>query len=364
MSRQTKRRVADNLYEVLKPSGNKFYVTRFMLDGKEMQRSLGRVDDMTLRQAKAKAAQILEDARHEALNQEQKRRIPLFRECVHAAMNDIEAVRRWRNAKSAAQWRSSLETALPILGSMAIDKITRDDILNVLKPIWATKTESARRLQQRLAAVFDWAIVKGFCQSNPAAWKSNLEFFLPAPSKVQKVEHHDAPTIAELHKVVTYCKEHPSPVSGLLLFVIGTVCRVSEARQATPAQIDAKSDIWTVPQEAQKVATGERRVPLSSLAKEALRQAENSGYLFPGLHNMVAIDSARLKLCDILNRQTTVHGIRSTFRDWAAREGADRDTAELCLSHTVGSKVERAYLRDDLLEKRRALLESWAQAVM
>ena len=334
-----------------------------MLDRKEMQRSLGRVDDLTLRQAKARAAQIIEDARHEVLNQEQKRRIPLFRECVYAAMNDIEAVRRWRNAKSATQWRSSLESALPALGSMAVDKITRDDILAVLKPIWVNKTESARRLQQRLAAVFDWAIVKDFCQSNPAVWKSNLEFFLPAPSKVQKVQHHDAPTIDELHKVVTYCKEHPSSVSGLLLFTIATVCRVSEARQATNAQIDTHKGIWIVPKDAQKVAIAERRVPLSPLAKEALKQSEKSGYLFPGQHNMVAIDSARLKLCDILKRQTTVHGIRSTFRDWAAREGADRDTAELCLSHVLGSKVERAYLRDDLLEKRRALLLAWAEAL-
>ena len=364
MTKQTKKRVADNLYEVLKPSGNRYYVARFMLDGKEIQRSIGRVDEMTLRQAKAKAAQILDAAKHEALNREQKRRIPLFRECVHEVMNDIEAVRRWRNARSVGQWRSSLETTLPLLGNMPIDTITREEILTILRPIWPTKTESARRLQQRLAAVFDWAIVKGFCKYNPAVWKSNLEFSLPSAKKIQTVEHHDAPTIDELHKAVTYCKEHPSPVSGLLLFVIATVCRVSEARQATPDQIDTGKGIWVVPQDAQKVATGDRRVPLSPLAKEALRQAEDHGYLFPGRTGMISLDSARLKLCDILKRQTTVHGIRSTFRDWAAGEGADSRTAELCLSHTVGSKVERAYLRDDLLEKRRVLLDQWAKVVM
>ena len=364
MAKEEKRRVADNLYIVTKPSGNSYYLVRFMLDGKSMQKTLGRADDMTLRQAKARGAQAIEDVRTKARESvERQQRAPLFRDCARDALRDIEAVKRWRNPRSVAQWSASLNAAMPQLGNITVDRISRDDVLRVLRPIWVTKTESAHRLQQRLAAVFDWAIVKGFMLNNPAAWKSNLEFFLPAPGKVKTEKHHDAPTIAELHKVVTYCREHPSPVSGLLLFTIATVCRVSEARQATHDQIDRTAGIWTVPIEAQKCATGARRVPLNTLAREALKQASGEGYLFPGMRGMIALDSARLKMNEILGRNTTVHGIRSTFRDWAAREGADRDTAELCLSHVVGSKVERAYLRDDLLQKRKKLLEKWCDCV-
>jgi integrase len=145
----------------------------------------------------------------------------------------------------------------------------------------------------------------------------------------------------------------------LILFVLATVCRVSEARQATASQVSA--DLWIVPSIAQKVSRGDRRVPLSCLAVEALTMASPEGYLYQGLHGMVSLDSARLKICKIIGRSTTIHGVRSTFRDWCARSGIDRDTAERCLSHEVGTATEQAYLRDDFLEPRRAVLEHWAK---
>ena len=357
---QTRRRVrvAPNLYTSKTKAGTELYVVRWMVGKKAIERSLGPASLMTLKQAKAKAAALIATETEPA---QKKAALPTFADVARDALAEIERAKHWRNPRSAEQWRNSLRNdALPILGRLRIDEVTRDDVLKVLRPIWDTKPESAKRLQQRLASIFDWAIMRRFRQDNPAAWRSNLAFALPPRSRVQKVEHHDAPTLDELRQVVAYCRAHPSPVSGCLLLVIATVCRVSEARQATAEQISA--DVWTVPGAAQKVDRGARRVPLSTLGLEAVAMGQRSGLLFRGLRGgMVALDCPRLKLIGILGRATTAHGIRSTFRDWAPGAGIDRDTAERCLSHEVGSDTERAYLRRDFLEERRAALELWAK---
>lgn len=357
MGERSKKRVAPNLYVVTRANGAKQYVVRFMVEGKARERSIGNVNTLTLRQAKAKVGSMIESAGDSS---EQPKQVPDFRECCQSALVDIERVKRWKNIRSSAQWKACLENdALPILGRLRTDQINREDVLKVLRPIWNTKPESARRLQQRLSAIFDWCIVKSYRADNPAQWRSNLQFFLPPITKVIQRQHHDAPSIEELRQVVSYCRQHPSPVSGLILFVLATVCRVSEARQATASQINA--DVWIVPGAAQKVDRGDRRVSLSALAIEALTMASPDGYLFPGWHGMISLDSARLKINGILKRKTTIHGVRSTFRDWCARSGIDRDTAERCLSHDVGTATEQAYLRDDFLEPRRAVLERWAK---
>jgi len=354
---RTKKRVAPNLYIATRANGSKQYVVRFMAEGKARERSIGSVSSMTLKQAKAKVGSVIESTGDSS---EQPKSVPDFRECCQLALVDIERVKRWKNIRSSAQWRACLENdALPILGRLRTDQISREDVLKVLRPIWNTKPESARRLQQRLSAIFDWSIVKGYRTDNPAQWRSNLQFFLPPISKVIVRQHHDAPSVEELRQVVSYCREHPGAVSGLILFVVATVCRVSEARQATSSQIDGS--VWTVPSIAQKVSRGDRRVPLSSLAVEALTMASPDGYLFHGWHGMISLDSARLKINAILGRKTTIHGVRSTFRDWCARCSVDRDTAERCLSHDVGTATEQAYLRDDFLEPRREVLERWAK---
>lgn len=361
---RTRTRVAPNLYDVGLPSGAHVYQVRWMANGRARERNIGAVGAVSLRQAKALAAAVIADMAEQDAKAAQKT-APTFSDMCAEALADIERAKRWRNPRSAAQWRSSIERdAFPVLGRMRVDEIDRDCILRVLRPIWNTKPESARRLQQRLAAVFDWAIMKGYRETNPAQWRSNLAFSLPPISKVAERAHHDAPTLDEVRQAVAYCLAHPSPVSGCLLLTIATVCRVSEARQATAEQI--AGDVWHVPGYAQKVNRGERRVPLSALAMRALAMADNAhGVLFKGLRGgMVVLDAPRLKLCKVIGRPSTVHGIRSTFRDWAAANGIDRDTAERCLSHEVGSDTERAYLRRDFLEERRAVLERWAAVML
>ena len=356
-----KTQVADCLYVYETPDGRAYYYARFSRNGKRVERSLGRKETLTIRQAKAKALELMTGEETAKV-----KGVPTFAECALQAVEDIERVRAWKpGGKSARQWLSSLQNdAFPAIGNKPIDKVSKDDILHVLSPIWHTKTESARRLQQRISAVFDWAIVRGYRRDNPGVWKSNLEFFLPRVGKIINVTHHDAPTLEELRQVVAYCIAHPSPVSGCILLCIATVCRIGEAIKAQSEQINADCTIWTVPKELQKAATDDRRVPLSELGQIAVKMGRDSGYLFSasgGAH--INENSPRLKLIDILKRKTTVHGIRSAFRDWADSQGVRMEVAESCLSHSFTTKVQRAYLRKDFLEERQAVMQEWYKAL-
>ena len=354
--------ISDNLYLYETTDGRAYYYARFSRNGKRVERSLGRKDTMSIRQAKNRLLELMSaDDEPQAA-----RRIPTFAECAVQAISDIERVRAWKKGgKSAAQWLASLQNdAFPALGSVPIDKVSKEDVLAVLSPIWRTKTESARRLQQRFSAVFDWAIVRGYRKDNPGAWKHNLEYFLPQVGKILEVTHHDAPSLDELRQVVKYCCTHPSPVSGCILLCVATVCRIGEAVNAKAEQISADCLVWTVPKDAQKVATEDRRVPLSELGQIAVHMGRDSGYLFShtgGAH--INENSPRLKLIDILKRKTTVHGIRSTFRDWADSQGVRMEVAESCLSHTFTNRVQRAYLRKDFFEERQEVMRQWYKAL-
>lgn len=357
--KKTKKRVGNNLYLVTFEGGRSYYVVRFKSRGKSIERSLGNADNLTLREARLNAAAVI----REYENGKQEVQSKAFGELYEAAIEDIERVKQWKNPKSEMQWRNTVATyALPFIGHKSMARVTRDDIVELLKPIWFEKPDTASKLQQRLDAIFNWAIVRRLrSDSNPATWRGNLEFFFPAKSKVRTPVHHEAPTLEELRKVVAYCRRNRNYGSGILLFTIATVCRITEARLATADQI--QEGLWIIPAENQKVARDERRVPLSALAVEALSMASDSGRLFPGTHGMLAVDTPRLKLQSILNRKVTVHGIRSTFRDWCAENGVPDAVAEKCLSHQWGNKVTQAYYRSDLLDERREVLERWARAV-
>lgn len=360
MDQRKTRRVAPNLYERTTRAGTRIYVVRWMESGRAIERSLGSADALTLKAAKRLAATMIDQGASPATTGPA---VPTFAEVSRDALAEIERAKHWKNPRSSAQWRSSIERdALPVLGGILIDKVTRDDVLRVLRPIWEQKPESASRLQQRLAAVFDWAIMRKMRADNPATWRSNLAFALPSKEKIKQPKHHDAPTLEEVRSAVAYCRAHPSPVSGCLLLVIATACRVSEARQATREQL--ADGVWIVPKDAQKTGHEDRRVPLSRLGLEAVAMGAEAGLLFRGLRGgMIALDAPRLKLAKIIGRATTAHGIRSTFRDWAPRAGIARDIAERCLSHEVSTETEAAYLRGDFLEERRRALDKWAAAL-
>lgn len=357
----TKVRIAPNLYLWTKPNGLKYYIARFKRNGKQIERSLGNADDVTLREVKMALARLTLTVDDEVKKEKEKAKVT-FGEVLPKALADIAFVKQWKDDRSRRQWEQSLnDYALPVLGPLLIDEITREDVLLVLKPIWFTKTETATRVRMRLEAVFNWAIHKGMRSlANPAVWKTGLEFDLPPPAKIQKTGHHEAMTIEETKKAVAYCLAHPSPVSGAILFTIATAARVSEVRFAMADEID--DDVWMMPPERRKDRKPyPHRVPMSSLARQALKMASKKGLLFTASTKPLQIDSCRLKLVDIVGRKVTMHGCRSTFRDWCAENGKDRILAEKALMHTTGSEVEQAYQRSDLLERRRELMEEWAQ---
>lgn len=353
----SKKKLENNLY-LLEKNGETYYIARFPQNGIRRERSLGNTKVIGIRQARQKLRELL------AENAEEEKHAPTFAEILEPALSDIKTVKQWKNPKSEEQWRSTLTTyALPEIGSIPVDKVSRDDIVELLKKIWFDKPTTASRLQQRLDAVFSWCIMRGYrTGANPAQWKGNVSFFLPAQSKFTKVRHHEAPTIDELKLVVAYCRRNPCAGSGLLLFVIATVCRLSEARMAKVE--DIKDGVWLVPEENQKAAKEDRRVPLSPLALEAVRMGAGSELLFPGAKGMLAIDTARLKLQAIIGRKVTVHGIRSTFRDWCAETGVQDAVAEKCLSHVWGNEVTAAYYRTDLFEQRKEVLDKWSKLLM
>lgn len=338
--------------------GVEYYVARIQKDGKVREKSLGAVAKVKPAEVKAKLRAFIDAVEGDTLAAGRA----TFADLWAQAVDDIDGVKRWKSPKTRESWTLSLGTyACEAFGSKPVASITRDDVLNLLKPLWRTKTATAAKLRLRLEMFFDWAEAHGHRSGkNPAAWAGNLELFLPARSKVRVEVHHEAPTIEELRAAVAYCRAHPSPASGLILFLIATVARLSEARLAKPDEI--KKDVWEMPPERRKDGkTTPHRVPLSSIAREALTMANREGYLFSVTGaKPLSLDTARLKLCMILKRKVTAHGIRSTFRDWAAVTGKDFIASEKALMHSVGSAVTQAYLRSDMLDVRREIMQEWA----
>lgn len=274
----------------------------------------------------------------------------------------------WRNPKSPAQWRSSLATyATPILGGMPVAAVGVDAVLAVLKPIWSAKPETARRVRGRIEAILDAAKARGLRDGeNPARWKGNLDHLLPALGRIREVRHHEALPAAELPAVMKRLASMSGTAALAVRFIALTACRASEALGATWDEI--KDDIWCRPARRMKTGVGHRQ-PLSRQAAAVLVEAaqrREGDLLFPG-----AVSGKSVSVTALMNAlraagagTATVHGLRTSFRTWAAEVGrAPREVAELCLAHTIGSAVERAYQRGDLLDQRRELLQRWGDHV-
>jgi len=273
----------------------------------------------------------------------------------------------WENTKHRAQWKSTMATYVyPHIGDTPIASVTTDDVLAVLRPIWQTKAETAKRVRGRIELVLNAAKARGLRSGeNPALWRGHLSQLLPARSKVSPVIHHAALPFKDLPDFFLRVQAADGLGARALELAILTAGRTNEVLGATWAEIDMDSAIWVIPGARMK-ARREHRVPLSSCAVALLRKlyARRDGpYLFPGqrpskpLSNMALLMTLRrLKRDDI-----TAHGFRSTFRDWAAETTSfPSEVVEMALAHAVGDKVEAAYRRGDLLEKRQALMTAWA----
>ena len=277
----------------------------------------------------------------------------------------------WRNAKHRQQWKNTLATyAAPVLGNLPVATVDTGAVMRVLEPLWREKTETASRVRGRIESVLDFAAARGWrTGDNPARWRGHLDNLLPAPSKVAKVQHHAALPWRQMGAFMVDLGKQEGVAAIALRFAILTAARTGEAIGATWGEIDLAENVWTIPAERMK-AGRDHRAPLSSGALAALAEARqlrtdqsDDAPVFPGgkagkpLSNM-----AMLALLRRMERgDLTAHGFRSTFRDWAGEStNHPREVAEAALAHTLSDKTEAAYRRGDALDKRRRLMEDWA----
>lgn len=365
------------------PTGGKSWLLRYMLDGKAREMGLGPLHTIGLAEARerARAARhmlldgidpLATKAAEKARRIEEAAKAVTFRTAAKGYVEDNKAA--WRNAKHAWQWTATLEAHVyPIIGDLPVAMVDTGHVTRILKPIWTTKAETAARVRGRIEAVLDYAKVHGWRSGeNPARWKGHLDNVLPARGKVSKVEHHAALPWGETGAFMAELDREEGLAALALRFTILTAARTGEVIGATWGEIDLPAALWTVPASRMK-AEREHRVPLSPSALAALteaakarRDAAAGAPLFPGGKGGAAVKGlsnvAMLMLLRRMKRDDlTVHGFRSTFRDWAAEStGYQREVVEAALAHTIDSKVEAAYRRGDLFEKRRRLMEEWA----
>ena len=372
------------LYLRVSGSGAKSWVFRFQLDGKRRDMGLGPYPDTSLADARRRAAEH-RNQRRDGIDpldakaaQRQAQRLAVakgrtFREC---ATEFIEKNRAgWRNAKHRQQWENTLATYVyPNLGELPVSAIDTGLVVQVLDPIWTEKPETGSRVRGRIEAVLDAATVRGFRQGpNPAQWKGNLAHILPARARVRKVAHHAALPFDDMPGFLAALRNRKGMAARALEFAALTAGRTGEVLGLTWGEIDLAAKTWTVA--AQRMKAGrEHRVPLSNAALSVLEKVrplalmtdgkpDPAAPVFPGPRR--ALPMSNMVLLMLLRRMKrddlTAHGFRSTFSDWAAERTAyPREVIEMALAHMIGNKVEAAYRRGDLFDKRRKLMEAWA----
>ena len=367
------------LYLRVTRDGTKNWVFRFMLNGRPRWMGMGPLHTIGLADARARAAECRKQ-RHDGIDPIDARRAArqqarldaaktiTFKECANGYIASHKA--GWRNDKHAAQWEATLATyAVPIIGKLSVQAIDTALVLKVIEPLWTTKPETAGRLRGRVESILDWAKVRGYrAGENPARWRGHLDKLLPARSKVRKVEHHAALPYAELPGFLVSLREQQGIAARALEFTILTAARTGESIGARWDEINTREKAWVIPAARMK-AGREHRVPLTARALAILEQMKSARgaepqFIFEGgkagrpLSNM-----AFLMLLRRMGRgDLTAHGFRSSFRDWAAeRTSFPSEVVEMALAHAVGTKVEAAYRRGDLFEKRRRLMDAWAE---
>lgn len=365
--------VAPNLILVVRGSSRSF-VFRYTLAGKRREKSLGSANKITVSQAKELVEKFrvgLADGAapitpKESLDKEIKGELT-FEDYALETIKKIASVRMWRNAKHKEQWFTTVRVyAFPVLGKKKLSEIKKADILAVLEPLWSTKTETASRVRGRLENIFSYAVADGLMDFNPALWRGNLDRDLPPASKVQPVKHQEAMPLEELQEKIGCLYPANTRTKQAILFTILTASRVGESVPARWEEIDWENRIWSVPPERRKDQKPyPHRVPLSDQAIELLKSIERKGDHIFGISEESL--GSRYTLTKLLKRLTgttaTMHGFRSTFRDWAAENGVPDIVAEKCLMHTTGNAVVQAYQRSDLLEQRREVMQQWADTV-
>ena len=350
------------------------WVLRYAINGKRRRMGLGAYPMVTLAAARdlAREAQqkigvgidpIEERGVKRAKRQLEAAKKLLFRDAARACIRSKSS--EWSNPKHAAQWAATLETyAFPHIGDMDVTSIDTQHILSILEPIWRTKTETATRVRGRVETVLDWAAVYcGHKLPNPARWAGHLDQILPKPNKIAKVRHHEPVPYKEASAVFKQIAGADGQGAKALLFQVLTAVRSGEAREAVWSEIDLEACVWTIPAGRMK-ARREHRVPLSKQAVALLAEqarVEGCDLVFPGTKGQPLSDMTLTAVMRRMGLTAVPHGFRSTFRDWAAEcTSYEKDVVEMSLAHTIESKVEAAYRRGDMLEKRAPLMQAWA----
>lgn len=355
----------------VRKNGTRAWVFRYMLNGKAREMGLGPLHTVSL----AKAREIAADCRRQLvlgedpINNRRQKRISAagqmtFRDCAERFLEAHQ--NSWRNEKHRKQWASTLEAyAYPKIGDHPVNTVGTAEVMRVLDPIWRTKTETAKRLRGRVERILDWARVREYREGeNPARWRGHLDNLLPAPSRIAKVNHHPALAFTEVPEFMATLRGRTGVAARALEFLILTAARSGEVRHMTWDEVDG--DTWIVPAERMKNQR-EHRVPLTERALDILKEmAEHGdkGLVFKSLHR-AGKPLSDMTLLAVLKRMKrddlTVHGFRSTFRDWIGeRTEFSSDVAEKALAHTIGDEVRKAYQRGDLFDKRRKLMDMWA----
>ncbi|MFM0557070.1 integrase arm-type DNA-binding domain-containing protein [Paraburkholderia sediminicola] len=367
------------LYLQIADSGARSWVFRFKLNGRVREMGLGPVSRVSLGEARKLATGYREMVRDQidpilARREQQRRKLldisadanVTFREAAEAYIRAREP--EWRNRKHVQQWGNTLKTyAYPVIGEVRVRNIDTAMIMRILQPIWTKKAETARRVRGRIKAILDAEAVLGHrVGSNPARYVDHLQIVLPRSKKRSQVRHHPALPWEELPAFIRELEQRPRRAARLLHLLILTATRTNEVRYARPEEFDLDNRVWSIPGDRTKSGRP-LRVPLCEQAIDIVRSAlpkAKYGYLFPGcteghpLSNM-----AMLILLKRMSRHgITVHGFRSTFRDWVAECTEYPDSlAEEALAHVITSQTVAAYRRRDQLERRRLMMEDWGR---
>jgi integrase len=357
-------------------SGSKSWIFRFKVGGRQREMGLGGVRTVDLAKARVLAREcrsLLLDGKDPIEARKAVRladalqlaRAMTFDQCAAAY---IDAHRSgWKNAKHAEQWKNTLATyASPVIGALPVADVETDLVVKVLSPIWGTRTETATRLRGRIESILDWATVSRFRQGdNPARWRGHLENLLANPNRIAPVRNHPALPWREVPAFMVLLAQCRGVAARAAEFAILTAARSGEVRGATWNEVDLEAKLWIIPAERMK-AGKEHRVPLSTAAMALLAaMPRRDGLIFPGRSESVALSD--MSLTAVLRRMgrtdITIHGFRSSFRDWCAEAVGNSFSREVCehaLAHSLPDRVEAAYRRGDLLEKRVLLMQAWA----
>lgn len=364
------------LYLQISSAGVKSWLFRYMRNSKAHGMGLGPLHTVSLAEArnKAHACRAMLLAGIEPLDaKESDRKAQLaaasksktFEQCASDYIDANKA--GWKNAKHRDQWENTLtKYAYPFVGSMSVASIEVGNVIDILKPIWTTKLETASRVRGRIESILGWAIAHGYrTGDNPARWRGHLDKLLPKQSAIAKVRHHPALPYAEICDFIKKLRMETSISAAAMEFLILTATRTSEAIEASFQEIDLNSGVWTIPSGRMKAGRA-HRVPLSLPALAIVKRMKTLSrgkYVFPGRQTDKHLSNmALLQLLERMGRDDiTSHGFRSTFRDWSAEcTNHPREICESALAHTIKDKTEAAYQRGDLFQKRARLMADWA----